>query len=109
LAWATETHVNAVAKNTRITFWPYCGTGGLIVVGGLWLEIIQAPSQLFVFVLLLQHAVPTALNLQTVAAVHGSGEAEVSTLLFWQYMAAALFLPVWMTVFQKIAALYVPE
>lgn len=83
--------------------------GMLIVLAAIWVEIIQPPSQLFVFVLLLQHAAPTAINMQTVAALHGSGEAEVSTLLFWQYAASTVLLPLWMTLFQKLAAHYVPE
>lgn len=81
----------------------------LLVVGAIWLDLVATPSQLFVFVILLQHAVPTAINMQTVAALHGSGEPEVSTLLFWQYAASAVLLPLWKTLFQRLAALYVPE
>ena len=83
--------------------------GTVVVLGAIMIELIKPPSQLFVFVLLLQHAVPTAINMQTVAALHGSGEAEVSTLLFWQYAASTVLLTIWMTVFQKIAEMYVPE
>jgi len=42
-----------------------------------------------------------------VAIMHKSGEAEVAALLFWQYAAAVLLLPLWMTVFEKVAVLTV--
>ena len=45
--------------------------------------------------------------LQTVAVMHNSGEAEVATLLFWQYAAAVVLLPMWMTAFEKLAVLIV--
>ena len=39
--------------------------------------------------------------------MHKSGEAEVAALLFWQYAAAVLLLPLWMTAFEKVAVLTV--
>lgn len=58
---------------------------------------------LFEFVLLIQHALPSAIILSTIATIHDYNSLEMSSLLFYQYMAAILFMPAFLTVFLQIA------
>lgn len=39
---------------------------------------------------------------QNMAVLYGTGEAEVSTILFLQYLASIATLPAWVTLFQRI-------
>lgn len=50
-------------------------------------------------VLLLGHSTPTAVNVQTLATLHRNGEAEISALLFWQYLGAVATLPLLLTLY----------
>lgn len=47
-------------------------------------------------------------SLQTMAVLFRHGEAEVSTLLFTQYLAAILTLPAWTSLFLRIIDAYSP-
>lgn len=49
---------------------------------------------MFTLVLSLQHAMPTAVNVHAVAAMHGNNEKVIAALLFWQYIACILTIPV---------------
>ena len=40
--------------------------------------------------------------LQTLTVLYGRGEAEMSCMLFFQYLAAVATLPAWMALFLKI-------
>ncbi|KAK9833536.1 hypothetical protein WJX81_002947 [Elliptochloris bilobata] len=39
------------------------------------------------------NSAPTAINIQAIATMHGNHEREMAALLFWQYMAAIMALP----------------
>lgn len=45
---------------------------------------LVAPDSMFLLVMLIQNAVPTALNVHTLATLHANREEEVGALLFWQ-------------------------
>lgn len=57
---------------------------------GLWAD----NGKMFTLVLALQQAMPTALNVHTMASVHRNHEEVVATLLFWQYIACIVTIPV---------------
>lgn len=40
---------------------------------------------------------PPACRAQNLASMHGGGEAAVGTLIFWQWVAALVAVPAWMT------------
>lgn len=58
--------------------------------------VFRPPNPLFRAVLMMSHGMPTAIQLNTVATLRKSAEAEVSSLLFWQYMACLVSLPVFL-------------
>jgi predicted permease len=78
-----------VARNGR--------TGLGLVMGLHAIGVFHAPDALFMLVLLVSHSMPTAMQLGTVATLRKSGEAEVSALLFWQYMSCLVTLPLALT------------
>jgi predicted permease len=53
---------------------------------------------MFTLVLTLQHAMPTAVNVHSVAAMHSNHEKVVATLLFWQYIACIVTIPISVTI-----------
>ncbi len=87
IGWASVAGVIAA----RLTLVP--GAGGAMVIGGAKLGAYAPLNPMFVFVLLLQNSSPTAINIQAIATMHGNHEKEMAALLFWQYMAAVLLLP----------------
>lgn len=79
---------------------PMLGTC-LVLLAHKW-HIFAAPDPLFLLVLLLGHTTPTAINMQTVVTIHQNQEAEMSCLLFWQYMCSVVTLPCWMLLYMHI-------
>lgn len=77
---------------------PVMGMGfvALLKVGGC-----LPPDPLFQFVLLIQHTLPSAINLSTIATMHDHNALEMSSLLFYQYIAAIFFMPAFLTVYLK--------
>ncbi|KAJ4841313.1 hypothetical protein Tsubulata_025696 [Turnera subulata] len=78
-------------------------TGILIVEGALRLGFI-APDPLYQFVLLLQFAVPPAMNIGTITQLFGAGETECSVILLWTYALASISLTLWSTFFMWLVA-----
>ncbi|KAG0584887.1 hypothetical protein KC19_3G242800 [Ceratodon purpureus] len=81
---------------TRFLFLPIIGFGLVNSVDSLKL-IPNDP--LFQFVLLLQFCMPTAINVGTIAQLHGNGEIETSMILFWSYTSSIVLLTVWIMFF----------
>lgn len=96
MGWQT---VVAVAV-TRLVVLPCVGIA--VVLGADRAGMLPADDPLFRFVLLLQFAMPTAINVGTVAALHGVGEVESSIILFWEYLLAPATMMVFMVVFMAI-------
>lgn len=72
--------------------------GILIVRGAVRVGIIQV-DPLFQLALLLQYAVPPAMNIGTITQLFGTGQSEYSVILLWTYGLAAVFLTLWSTIF----------
>ena len=51
--------------------------GVSIVIGAVHSGLVKPPDSFFMFVLMLQHCMPTAINMHTVATLHQNGVAEV--------------------------------
>ncbi|KAL4424764.1 hypothetical protein ABPG77_000804 [Micractinium sp. CCAP 211/92] len=85
---------------TRLVLQPALSTG--LVLAALRLRLFVSPDPMFLLILLLPNATPTAVNIQTMTVLYRVGEGEVATMLFWQYVASILTLPCWMWVFLRI-------
>lgn len=76
--------------------------GGAAVLGLRSWGAYEPPDRMFVLVLLLMQAMPSALNLYTLAAVHNNHADELATMLFWQYLACVLTIPMSVAVFLAV-------
>ncbi|XP_047334475.1 protein PIN-LIKES 3-like [Impatiens glandulifera] len=75
---------------------PLIGIG--IVKGVLHIGLVN-PSPLYQFVLLLQFALPPAMNIGTITQLFGTGESECSVIMLWTYILASISLTLWSTFF----------
>jgi len=85
LRWYTTLLITA----TKLVFLPLAGLGFFSLItttGGL--GVSEPP--LWKMVCLIQHTVPSAVNIATLTTLLGFAEKEASTLLFWQYATCFL-------------------
>ncbi|XP_078162763.1 protein PIN-LIKES 3-like isoform X2 [Carex rostrata] len=72
--------------------------GVVIVKGAVHLGLIH-PDPLYQFVLLLQYALPPAMNIGTMTQLFGAGETECSVIFIWLYALASVALTLWSAFF----------
>jgi predicted permease len=65
--------------------------GALCAFGLRAVGAFEPPDKMLM--LLLQHSMPSALNVYAMAAVTRCNADEVATMLFWQYLAAIVTIP----------------
>jgi predicted permease len=82
---------------------PWILTG--IVIFAIKLGIFRIPNPMFLLILLLSNATPSAINLQTLTVLFNNGAEEMAQLLFWQYVFSLLSLPLNMWAFLSIIPL----
>ncbi|XP_076934600.1 protein PIN-LIKES 3-like [Bidens hawaiensis] len=87
--------------SVRYIFLPLCGI--LTVKGVVYLGFVD-PDPLYVFVLLLQFAVPPAMNTGTIMQLFGVGESECSVIMLWTYGLASISLSLWSTFFMWLVS-----
>ncbi|KAI4345863.1 hypothetical protein L6164_012951 [Bauhinia variegata] len=75
---------------------PVLGVG--IVKGASYFGLIH-PEPLYQFVLLLQFALPPAINMGTITQLFGAGESECSVIMLATYACASVSLTLWCTFF----------
>ncbi|KAI3794434.1 hypothetical protein L1987_37066 [Smallanthus sonchifolius] len=85
----------------RFIFLPIFGT--LIIKGAIHFSLVHA-DPLYLFVLLLQFALPPAMNIGTITQLFGAGEAECSVIMMWAYGLASLSLTFWSMFFMWLVA-----
>jgi predicted permease len=66
-------------------------------------SIYSPPDPMFLLILLLVNATPSAVNLTTIAVLYGNGAEELSQILFWEYVASLLTLPIFTWIFLKMS------
>ncbi|GAV65815.1 Mem_trans domain-containing protein [Cephalotus follicularis] len=81
---------------------PICGT--LIIKVALHFGLVHGDDPLYQFVLLLQYAVPPAMNIGTITQLFGAGESECSVIMLWTYALASVSLTLWSTYFMWLVA-----
>ncbi|KAF0929225.1 hypothetical protein E2562_016454 [Oryza meyeriana var. granulata] len=72
--------------------------GTLLVKAAVRLGLIR-PDPLYQFILLLQYAVPPAMNIGTITQLFGVGESECSVIFVWLYALASVAVTVWSAFF----------
>ncbi|XP_071735353.1 protein PIN-LIKES 3-like isoform X2 [Rutidosis leptorrhynchoides] len=85
----------------RYIFLPLFGI--LIVKGALYFGLVHA-DPLYLFVLLLQFALPPAMNIGTITQLFGAGESDCSVIMLWTYGLASISLTLWSTFFMWLVA-----
>ena len=83
----------------RLVILPAAG-GWLVLAAQSWGAWTDNGS-MFTLVLLLQQAMPTTMHVHTVAARYGNNEQVVAAMLFWQYIASIVTIPVSLLIFQS--------
>lgn len=77
--------------------------GVLIIKGATHLGLVQI-DPLYQFVLLLQYALPPAMNIGTIAQLFGAGESECSVIMLWTYALASIAVTLWSTYFMWLVS-----
>ncbi|KAF8694859.1 hypothetical protein HU200_037958 [Digitaria exilis] len=72
--------------------------GPAVVKGAAHLRLIQ-PDPLYQFILLLQYAVPPAMNIGTMTQLFGVGESECAVIFVWAYALASAAVTAWSAFF----------
>uniref|UniRef100_A0A0E0ETK3 Uncharacterized protein n=1 Tax=Oryza meridionalis TaxID=40149 RepID=A0A0E0ETK3_9ORYZ len=72
--------------------------GTVLVKSAVRLGLIH-PDPLYQFILLLQYAVPPAMNIGTITQLFGVGESECSVIFVWVYALASVAVTVWSAFF----------
>lgn len=72
---------------------------GIAVVKGALRYGLVHDNPLYEFVLLLQFALPPAMNIGTITQLFGAGEMECSVIMLWCYSLASVALTLWSTLF----------
>ncbi|XP_027345036.1 protein PIN-LIKES 3-like isoform X2 [Abrus precatorius] len=101
-------------KGTSTSLWTIVGIiavryillpllGVLVVKGAIKLGLVQS-NPLYQFVLLLQYALPPAMNIGTMAQLFGSGESECSVIMLWAYALASIAVTLWSTYFMWLVS-----
>ncbi|KAM7519923.1 hypothetical protein LguiB_018885 [Lonicera macranthoides] len=85
----------------RYVFLPLFGV--IIVKGAIHFGLVHT-DPLYQFVLLLQFALPPAMNIGTITQLFGAGHNECSVIMLWTYSLASVSLSVWSTFFVWLVA-----
>ncbi|TYH00062.1 hypothetical protein ES288_A10G244500v1 [Gossypium darwinii] len=76
----------------RNIFLPISGIG--VIKAAKHLSLVDEDS-FYLFTLLIQYALPPAMNIGTISQMLGSGESEFSMIMLWNYIVAILTLTFW--------------
>ncbi|KAB1225049.1 putative transporter C5D6.04 [Morella rubra] len=83
-----------------------------IILPSLGIVIVKAANHfglvgsdsLYQFTLMLQYALPPAMNVGTISQLLQTGESECSVIMLWTYAVAAFSLTMWSTIFMLLVA-----
>ncbi|KAK7274031.1 hypothetical protein RIF29_15101 [Crotalaria pallida] len=78
-------------------------SGIFIIKWAVQLGLVH-PDPLYQFVLLIQYAVPPAMNIGAITQLFGTGEKECSVILLWAYLLASVSLTFWSTYFMWLVS-----
>jgi predicted permease len=87
---------------TRLVVLPPLGIGVVLLAHKL--GMLPEGDKMYMFVLLLQHTMPTAILAGGMTRLRGYAEREASALLFWQHVFAVVPIAVYIVVYLKIVS-----
>lgn len=87
---------------TRLVLLPPIGIGVVLLAHKL--GVIPPGDKMFIFVLLLQHTMPTAILSGAMTTMRGYGEREASALLFWQHISSVFTIAAYIVIYLKIVS-----
>jgi predicted permease len=85
---------------TRLVLLPPIGIGVVLLAHKL--GVLPPHDKMFMFVLLLQHTMPTAILSGAMTSMRGYGEREASALLFWQHIYSVITIAAYILIYLKI-------
>ncbi|XVE87575.1 hypothetical protein DITRI_Ditri18aG0128500 [Diplodiscus trichospermus] len=85
----------------RYVFLPLVGI--VIIKSAVRFGLVHS-DPLYRFILLLQYALPPAMNLGTITQLFRAGESECSVIMLWTYGLASISLTLWSTVFMWLVS-----
>ncbi|GMP32267.1 hypothetical protein CsSME_00006103 [Camellia sinensis var. sinensis] len=85
----------------RYIFLPLLGI--IVVKGAIHFGLVHS-DPLYQFILLIQFALPPAINIGTMTQLFGVGESECSVILLWTYGLASVSLTLWSTFFMWLVS-----
>ncbi|XP_024356647.1 protein PIN-LIKES 2 [Physcomitrium patens] len=85
---------------TRLVLLPLIGIGVVLLAHKLGVN--PHGDKMLMFVLLLQHTMPTAILSGAMTSMRGYGEREASALLFWQHVSAVVTIAAYILIYLKI-------
>lgn len=85
---------------TRLVLLPPIGIGVVLLAHKL--GVLPPDDKMFMFVLLLQHTMPTAILSGAMTSMRGYGEREASALLFWQHISSVITIAAYILIYLKI-------
>ncbi|PKA60382.1 hypothetical protein AXF42_Ash008442 [Apostasia shenzhenica] len=77
--------------------------GVAIVKGAVRVGLVHA-DPLYQFVLMVQYALPPAMNIGTITQLFGAGESECSVIFLWTYAFASVSFTLWSTFFMWLVS-----
>lgn len=98
----------AAVIGTKLLLSPMLGLG-LILTAQRFGLIGAATDPLAILTMMVAWATPTAVLVHSLSLVHKNGEDEVSALLFYEYVAAALTLPLCSAAYLYVLGCVVPQ
>ncbi|KAG6677260.1 hypothetical protein I3842_14G016800 [Carya illinoinensis] len=83
-----------------------------IIMPSLGIGIVKAANHfgivgsdsLYQFTLMLQYALPPAMNVGTISQLLETGESECSVIMLWTYAVATFSLTLWSTIFMWLVS-----
>lgn len=73
--------------------------GMILIIGTYKLGWWTSLDPVYIFVLFTQYNMPTANQMQNIAAMYDNYDKEMAAMIFWQYIAALVFFPAWTTIY----------
>ncbi|CAI0555350.1 unnamed protein product [Linum tenue] len=99
----SEVRLSVIAGVIMVRYVALPLTGVVIIKSAVHLGLVQR-DPLYQFVLLLQFALPPAMNIGTMSQLFGTGESECSVILLASYALASVAVTIWSAIFMWLVA-----